>query len=274
MILPKSVLMPRRVAIAGLGPIGSTLARALDEGISGFTLSAAAARDAAKAEALLSGLANPPPIVPIAALEGYADLVIECAPAPLLPSVIAPFLSAGKAAMVMSVGALLEHEDLIDLARAQAGQIIVPSGALLGLDAVTAAAQGTIHSVRMITRKPVRGLVGAPYLSAHNICIDNIKEPLKIFEGSARQAAQGFPANLNVAAALSLAGIGPERTIVEIWADPTQSRNTHRIEVDADSASFSMSIANVPTENPRTGRITALSAIAYLRKVYAPLRIG
>jgi aspartate dehydrogenase len=274
MVSPKSVLMPRRVAIAGLGPIGSKLARALDEGISGFMLSAVAARDAAKAEALLSGLANPPPIVPIAALEGYADLVIECAPAPLLPAVIAPFLSAGKAAMVMSVGALLEHEDLIDLARAQAGQIIVPSGALLGLDAVTAAAQGTIHSVRMITRKPVRGLVGAPYLSAHNIAIDNIKEPLKIFEGSARQAAQGFPANLNVAAALSLAGIGPERTIVEIWADPTLSRNTHRIEVDADSASFSMSIANVPTENPRTGRITALSAIAYLRKVYAPMRVG
>src|ERR1700751_1865936 len=80
--------MPRRVAIAGLGPIGSKLARALDEGISGFTLSAVAARDAAKAAALLSGLANPPPIVPIAALEGYADLVIEGAPAPLLPAVL------------------------------------------------------------------------------------------------------------------------------------------------------------------------------------------
>jgi len=73
---------------------------------------------------------------------------------------------------------------------------------------------------------------------------------------------------------LSLAGIGPERTIVEIWADPTLSRNIHRIEVDADSASLSMSIANVPSENPRTGRITALSVIAYLRKVYAPLRVG
>jgi aspartate dehydrogenase len=266
--------MPRRVAIAGLGSIGSKLARALDDGVPGFTLSAVATRDATKGEALLSSLANRPTMVPVAALEGYADLVIECAPAPLLPAVIAPFLRAGKTAIVMSVGALLEREDLIDLARAHAGQIIVPSGALLGLDAVTAAAQGTIHSVRMITRKPVRSLVGAPYLSAHNVCIDDIKEPLKIFEGSARKAAQGFPANLNVAAALSLAGIGPDRTIVEIWADPTLSRNSHRIEVDADSASFSMSIANVPSENPRTGRITALSVIAYLRNVYAPLRIG
>ena len=266
--------MPRRVAIAGLGAIGSKITRALDAGIPGFALSAVATGHAGKVEALLSSLTNRPSIVPIDALEAYADLVIECAPAPLLPVVIAPFLSAGKAAIVMSVGGLLERDDLIDLARANAGQIIVPCGALLGLDAVKAAAQGTIRSVRMITRKPVRGLAGAPYLSAHNICIDNIKEPLKIFEGSARQAAQGFPANLNVAAALSLAGIGPERTIVEIWADPTLSRNTHQIEVDADSASFSMSIANVPSENPRTGRIAALSVIAYLRQVYAPLRIG
>jgi aspartate dehydrogenase len=266
--------MPRRVAIAGLGQIGSALARALDDGVPGFALSAVAARDAAKAEALISRLTSRPVLVPIGALEGYADLVVECAPTPLLPAIIAPFLSAGKKAVVMSVGGLLEREDLIDLARANAGQIIVPSGALLGLDAVAAAAQGIIHTVRMITRKPVRGLAGAPYLIEHNISIENIKEPLKIFEGSARKAAQGFPANLNVAAALSFAGIGPDRTIVEIWADPTLTRNSHRIEVDADSASFSMSIANVPTENPRTGRITALSVIAYLRRIYAPLRLG
>lgn len=266
--------MLRRVAIAGLGAIGSKLARALDDGVPGFTLSALATRDVAKAEALISRFANRPALVPVAALEGYADLVIECAPAQLLPAIIGPFLSAGKSAIVMSVGELLERQDLIDLARPNGGQIIVPSGALVGLDAVTAAAQGTIHSVRMITRKPPRGLTGAPYLVANNIGIDNVEEPLKVFEGSARQAAKGFPANLNVAAALSLAGIGPDRTIVEIWADPTLTRNHHRIEVDADSASFSMSIANVPTENPRTGRITALSVIAYLRKAYAPLRIG
>jgi aspartate dehydrogenase len=265
---------PRRVAVAGLGQIGAVLASALDRGIPGFILSAIATRDAAKAQALISRLTCRPVVVPIDGLEGHADLVIECAPASLLPTIIEPFLSAGKAAIVLSVGALLEREDLIDLARAHGGQIIVPSGALLGLDAVTAAAQGTIHAVRMITRKPVRGLAGAPYLVANNIDIVRIKGPLKIFEGSARSAAKGFPANLNVAAALSLAGLGPDRTIVEIWADPTLTRNVHRIEVDADSASFSMSIANIPSENPRTGRITALSVIAYLRKVSAPLRIG
>jgi aspartate dehydrogenase len=150
----------------------------------------------------------------------------------------------------------------------------VPTGALLGLDAVTAAAEGTIRSVKMITRKPVKGLLGAPYLIENNILIDDITEPKLIFRGSPRDAAVGFPANLNVAVALSLAGIGPDKTTLEIWADPTLTRNTHAIEVDADSAAFSMSIQNVPSNNPKTGRITALSVISYLRKLHAPLRVG
>jgi aspartate dehydrogenase len=175
---------------------------------------------------------------------------------------------------VLSVGALLQNEDLVDLARAHGGQIIVPTGALIGLDAVTAAAVGTIHSAKLVTRKPVAGLVGAPHLAENNIRIEGITEPLRIFEGSARDAAKGFPANLNVAVALSLAGIGPDRTRVEIWADPTVTRNTHRIEVDSDSARFSMMIENIPSENPKTGRITALSVIACLRKLRASLRIG
>ena len=154
------------------------------------------------------------------------------------------------------------------------GQIVVPTGALLGLDAVTAAAEGEIRAVRMITRKPVRGLAGAPYLAEHNIRIEDITEPLCVFRGTPREAAIGFPANLNVAVALSLAGIGADKTTLEIWADPALTRNTHRIEVDSDSASFSMAIENIPSDNPKTGRITALSVIAYLRKLNAPLRVG
>jgi aspartate dehydrogenase len=163
---------------------------------------------------------------------------------------------------------------LIELARTHGGRIVVPSGALLGLDAVSAAIEGKIHSVRMVTRKPVRGLLGAPYLQANKIEIGELSEPRRIFTGSAREAAAGFPANVNVVVALALAGIGPDRTMIEIWADPNLTRNTHRIEVDADCASFSMSIENVPTENPKTGRITALSVIACLRKMTAPLVVG
>ena len=107
-----------------------------------------------------------------------------------------------------------------------------------------------------------------------DIDIEQIKEPLRIFDGTAREAAKGFPANLNVAVALSLAGIGPDRTRLEIWADPALTRNVHRVEVESDSARFSMSIENIPSENPKTGRITALSVIAFLRKQRAPLRVG
>jgi aspartate dehydrogenase len=263
-----------RVAIAGLGPIGKGAAEALDKGIEGLALAAVSAQNPEKHHNWLGGLKTRPAVMPIEELSDAADIVIECAPARLVRSIVAPFVAKGKTAIVLSVGALLENEDLIALAKQNGGQIVVPTGALIGLDAVTAAAVGEIHSVRMVTRKPVQGLAGAPFLIENNINIDDIKEPLKIFDGTAREAAKGFPANLNVAVALSLAGIGPDRTRLEIWADPALTRNVHRVEVESDSARFSMSIENIPSENPKTGRITALSVIALLRKQRAALRVG
>ncbi|GLK79869.1 aspartate dehydrogenase [Methylopila turkensis] len=265
---------PRRVAIAGLGAVGLRVAEALDEGLPGCALAAVSANDLTRASARLGRLRTPVPVVPIDELEPLADIVVECAPASLLPAIAEPFLKAGKTVVVLSSGALLANEALVELARAHGGQIVVPTGALLGLDAVTAAAEGEIRSVRMVTRKPVKGLAGAPYLVENGIAIDDIAEPLRIFKGTPREAAVGFPANLNVAVALSLAGVGPDRTTLEIWADPALTLNTHHVEVEADSATFRMTIENVPTDNPKTGRITALSVIAYLRKLGAPLRVG
>ena len=264
----------KRVAVVGLGAIGRAVARALDRGMDGLVLAAVSAGNPDKHRDFLAGLSNPPAVLPIEGLADIADIVIECAPAALLRSIVEPFVSQGKTAIILSVGALLVNDDLVQLAKQNGGQIVVPTGALIGLDAVTAAAEGEIHSVRMVTRKPVRGLAGAPYIVEHNIDIESITEPLKIFDGTAREAAKGFPANLNVAVALSLAGIGPDRTKLEIWADPALTRNVHRVEVDADSASFSMTIENIPSENPKTGRITALSVIAFLRKQGAALRVG
>jgi aspartate dehydrogenase len=263
-----------RVAIAGLGPIGTRLAKALDDGIDGLELAAVSAANIEKHRGWLGKLTKPPAALPIEALADAADIVVECAPSKLVRSIVAPVVSRGKIAVVLSVGALLENEDLIALAKEKGGQIVVPTGALIGLDAMTAAAVGTIHSVQMVTRKPLKGLEGAPYLVENKIDLGDIKVPVKIFDGTAREAAKGFPANLNVAVALSLAGIGADRTKVQIWADPTVTRNTHRIEVDSDSARFSMTIENIPSENPKTGLITALSVIACLRKLNAPLRVG
>lgn len=264
----------QRVAIAGLGPIGLKVMQALDDGIAGLALTAVAVGNPGKPRPELDRLKRKPKIVPLAALEAEADIVVECAPATVLRQIVEPFVKRGKTAVVLSAGALLTNWDLVDIAKANGGQIAVPTGALIGLDAMTAAAEGEIRSVRMITRKPVKGLLGAPYVVEKGIDLEALREATKIFDGSARDGARGFPANVNVAAALSLAGFGPDRTRLEIWADPKLDRNNHTIEVDADSARFSMSIANVPSENPKTGRITALSVIAFLRKFNAPLRVG
>lgn len=263
-----------RIAIAGLGAIGRVLARRLNAGVPGLTLSAIAARDEAKARAWLAEQSIECPVVALADLPDHADLAVECAPASILVDICRPMLMASKRVMVVSAGALLPHPELMDLARERGGQIIVPTGALLGLDAVVAAAEGEIQSVRMTTRKPPQGLDGAPHLIANGISVAGLNAAKLVFSGTAREAARGFPANVNVAAALSLAGIGPDRTTIEIWADPEVTRNCHRIEVVADSARFVLEIENIPSENPKTGRITALSVIAALRKLHAPLRIG
>jgi aspartate dehydrogenase len=264
-----------KVAIVGLGAIGQTVVRALAGGaVPGVVLSGVAVRDPAKGQATLRSFGIDVPICEIGRLPEIADYVVECAPAAVFDQVVRPLLVAGKRVIVLSVGAILSHPDLIDLARSRGGQIIVPTGALLGLDAVCAAAEGKIESVTMVTRKPIAGLLGAPYLIENNIDISKLTDAKLIFRGSAREAAKGFPANLNVAVALSLAGIGPDKTMLEIWADPTVTRNIHRIVVKSDSSSIDMTIENIPSENPKTGRITALSVIALLRKLTAPVRVG
>jgi aspartate dehydrogenase len=266
---------PLRVGIAGLGAVGLEVARRLEAGIEGLVLAAVSARDADKARRNLPRLCHGLALMPPEALAAHCDVVVEGLPPSAFRTVAAPAIEGGRVFMPLSVGQLLEHWDLVERARVTGARILVPTGALIGLDAVRAAAEGEIRSVTMITRKPPAGLEGAPYLRQQGIALTGLTEPLKVFDGSAREGARGFPANVNVAAALSLAGVGPDRTRLQIWADPTVERNTHSIEVEADTARFSMQIENVPSaENPRTGRITALSAVAALRGLVTELKVG
>ncbi|MGA8078732.1 MAG: aspartate dehydrogenase [Xanthobacteraceae bacterium] len=269
--MPKESL---RVGLAGLGAVGLGVAKRLETGIPGLILAAVAVRDKDKARRQLPDAAERIAIVAADALAQSCDIVVECLPPALFRGVAISAIDAGRIFMPLSVGQLLENWDLVERAKATGARILVPTGALIGLDAVRAAAEGTIHSVTMITRKPPNGLEGAPYLVERGISLNGLNEPKKIFDGSARDGARGFPANVNVAAALSLAGIGPDRTHLEIWADPTLTRNTHRIEVEADTARFSMTIEGIPSDNPRTGRIVPLSAIAALRGLVAELKVG
>ena len=202
-------------------------------------------------------------------------MIVECVPSQHFLEVAEPAIARGRIFMPLSVGALIDHMQLVERARKTGARIIVPTGALLGLDAVRATAEGKITSVTILTRKPPASLAGAPLIVEKGLSVDRLKEPLRVFAGSAREAIAGFPANVNVAVALSLAGIGPDRTQVEVWADPAVTRNTHTVTVKSDSSDLTMTIENrTSEENPRTGRITALSVLAALRRLTSPLVVG
>jgi len=263
-----------RVGLAGLGAVGLEVARRLVAGVPGLTLTAVAVRNAEKAKHALPQVGDSIAVHKATELADTCDIVVECLPPAAFRDVAVSVIDKGKLFMPLSVAQLLTNWDLVERAKATGARILVPTGALIGLDAVRAVAEGEIRSVKMITRKPPNGLEGAPYLVERGISLANVDKPLKVFDGTAREGAKGFPANVNVAAALSLAGVGPDKTLLEIWADPTITRNTHTINVDADAARFSMTIEGIPSANPRTGRVVPLSTIAALRGLVSELKVG
>jgi aspartate dehydrogenase len=264
-----------KVGIAGFGTIGKKVAHALDQGIPGLELCGVFTRSAEPARRALAEFRRPVPLMSMKDLATSADVVVECVPKAAFMDVAAPVISNGKLLVTVSGAALLEQPQLLGEARRCGAKIILATGALLGLDAVRAAAEGVIHSVSIVTRKPPRSLADAAVVQQRGIDLAALHEPLQLFAGNARDGARLFPANVNVAAALGLAGIGPDRTQLEIWADPACTRNTHTIVVEADSARLEMKIENVPSEeHPGTGKITALSVIACLRSLGATLRVG
>lgn len=273
--LPSNAEDMMKIGIAGFGTIGRVVARHLQATDLPLHLEAVTGGDPARAQAAMAMLRAPVPIVDIATLAERCDVIVDSAPTAAFREIAETTLRAGKTLVTVSGAALMQWPEAVDIARVSGGRIILATGALLGLDAVRAAAIGTIHSVTMITRKPPKSLVKAEYVVRNGIDLSDLTEPLRIFAGTAREGAVAFPANVNVAAALGMAGIGPDRTMLEIWADPALERNTHRIVVDSDSARFELFIENIPTdENPGTGRITAQSIVATLEGLVSPLRIG
>ncbi len=266
----------KNVAIAGLGAIGSRVATALlDNAIDGLSLSAVGARDSKKAHRALGTSGNAVPVVPVGTLPDHADIVVECLPPAHFDEVALPTVERGRTLVVLSSGALLSRPQLINQAKETGARIIVPSGAILALDAVRAASGGSIERVMIVTRKPPKSLVGAPLVERMGIELGDLVEPLLIFEGSVSDAIEQFPANVNVAASVSLAGIGPDKTRIEVWADPRVSRNTQTVTLVADSTSFTATIESEPSpDNPRTGMMTPLSVIAALKRISSPLVIG
>src|SRR5713226_7238221 len=262
------------VGIVGLGAIGRQLCRALADGIPGLALAGATARDREKAERFLKALRVPAPFLSLDDLVQASDLVVEASTQAHLEEVAPKTLKAGKDLVVLSCGGLLGRQDWVDLAAANRCRILVPSAAIAGLDGVKGARVGAITSVTMETRKPPRGFAGAPWIERQKIDLDAITRETLIFEGPATEACRAFPANVNVLAALSLAGIGPELTRIRIFAVPGLAHNVHRVAIQGEFGRLTVEIENVPSENPRTGKVSYLSAIALLHDLSAPLRVG
>jgi len=245
------------VGVVGLGAIGRQVCRALDEGIPGLRLAGATARDRAKAERFLKDLRSPAPFLSLDALVEASNLVVEASTQKHLEEIAPTALKAGRDLVVLSCGGLLGRQDWVDVAAANHCRILVPSGAIAGLDGVKGARIGAITSVTMESRKPPRGLAGAPWIEQQMIDLDAITQETLIFEGPATEACRAFPANVNVVAALSLAGIGPEKTRIKIFASPERPLNRHRISVEGEFGRLtieeSRQLVDPQSNQPSTG---------------------
>ncbi len=266
--------MKEGIGIVGCGAIGRALLRAGDEGTLGMPVAGVTSRTASTAEAFLATLKDPPPYLDLTELVHRSSLLVETAGGQVVPKLAEAAFGAGKDLMVISVGALLEHPEIIRRSRATGCRLYAPSGAIAGLDGIKSACQGKVDTVEMISRKPVPALDGAPYLVEKEISISGLTQAQEVFYGTAREACRGFPSNLNVSAAVSLAGIGPDLTTVRIVADPSLERNCHDITVEGEFGLLKVHIENIPSENPKTGRLTALSIIRSVRDVVDPVKIG
>ncbi len=201
------------------------------------------------------------------------DLVIECANQELVGECARFFLSRGIDMVIMSVGAFVDSslfKEVSRLAMERNCKIHIPSGAVGGLDALRAARIERLDEVILTTRKPPRGLAGVEGLD-----LDGLSEPKLVYEGQALEAVKRFPKNVNVAAAISLAGVGPEKTLVRVVADPTIDRNIHEIYARGAFGSFEMRLSNHPSpQNPRTSYLACLSVVSVLQKVASSVQLG
>jgi aspartate dehydrogenase len=219
-----------------------------------------------------------PYVAPAALPDHDLRVIVEAAGHTALTTHGPSYLRRGIDLIALSAGALSDdalRAELVENARAGHSTIFVPSGAIAGLDGVGALTLGGQGQVTITTSKPPAAWKGIEYVERLGVDVGQLNAPLVLYEGEARHAVAFFPQNVNVAAALSLAGIGFDRTRVRVVADPSLSRNTHEIEVNGDRGHLHLRIEGVPTpSNPKTGYLACLSAVAALRKLSNPLWVG
>ncbi|MFA5068841.1 MAG: aspartate dehydrogenase domain-containing protein [Candidatus Omnitrophota bacterium] len=259
----------KKIGIVGCGAIGSYLAKRVRSDLSGSArLSAFCDLDNDKALKLSRCFRPTPAVVCFDRLVDLCDIVIEASAPESSFDFAEKALKKKKDIMLMSIAGILDRSGrLFDLARKKKARIILPSGAICGLDALKGAMMGGIKKVSLTTRKPPKGLKGAPFIESNNIDLDSIARETVIFEGPASHAIRAFPKNINVSALLSIAGLGPKKTLVKIITSPEYQVNSHELSIEGDFGKIVCTAENAAcAENPKTSFFACLSAFSALKQ--------
>ncbi len=267
-----------KIGIAGCGAIGSSLALFI--------------RNDFKDKAVLAGIYDKDPKAgqrlrlrlgrqakvcrSLGGLIRASDLVIEATSMLAAFDIAYKSVCAGRDVMVMSSGGIMSGLGrLRDKAGATAARIYVPSGAVAGIDALKAALCARVAKVTLTTKKHPRSFLGVRYLRKKGLDAQKIRQDTLLFEGPAQEAIKLFPQNINVAATLSMAGLGPAKTRVKIVASPRLKRNTHEVRIEGVCGKVSAVTENeLHPDNPKTSFLAVLSAMAVLKQIVEPLKIG
>lgn len=253
-----------RVFLVGCGALGGAIAR----GVTKMHGASLVVFDVDHAKAVKVARETLAPVVK-SVEEGLsgADLVVEAASQAALKEVAPKVLGKGLPLVALSVGAFGDApflDAMTRLAREKKTRILVPSGAIGGLDAIRAASEAGLDEVTLVTAKPPEGFG-----------LHDVKEPRVLYEGPAREAVAKFPKNVNVAAALSLAGLGFEKTTIRIVADPSLKANTHTIVAKGAFGEMTCKVENRPSpENPASSHLASLAALALIRRFVSPVQVG
>jgi aspartate dehydrogenase len=271
---------PLRIALLGGGTIARLVLEQARAGLlPGIEFAGLAGRPGSPRARALAGEFGLPYFEARAALvAARPDAVLEAASHDAVREHLTGLLEAGISVVVLSAGALVDDRlrGAAEAAASRSGAVlIVPSGGIGGLDALKTAALAGIDQVSIQVAKPPAAWRGIPYVEARGIDLNALTSPVTLFEGPAREGVPHFPQNVNIAAVLSLAGIGLDRTLLKVVADPALTLNTHTIRVSGRCGRFTVVLENVPApDNPKTSWLACYSGLAALRALGAGTRYG
>lgn len=265
-----------KIGIVGGGAVGRSIAAFVaGDGVPGLELVGICDADETRAAALAAELGVPG--LGLEALLEVSDLLVEATAASAMPGIVRRAVTAGTRVLALSVGGFALDETLVDAVRESGGEVYLPSGGIVGIDGLLALRELGLERVEITTTKAPRSLAGAPYFQrpGNSELLEGLDGPRLVFSGSAREAIAAFPANVNLAITVSLAGIGMERTRISIHADPAATVTRQRLSAEAGGCRLEAEVEGPPLpENPRTSLLAANSVRALLRDLSSAVRVG